>query len=121
MRQARRLLVTLVIIGGLFLLMQWIIDVPVQYPDHGLAAISDDLLPVATCLVAEIEKDPARFGVGSDFRITVEERDDVVGLEVSGWFRTSSLTSVDPTTVVVESDLNPLADGDRLLTNCGSF
>lgn len=121
MRLAKRLLITLVILGGLLVLMQWILDVPAQYPDHGLAVIPEDLLPLASCLAAEIELDPSSFGVGQDFQIIVEEGVERSHLEVRGWFRSSTLTSTDDTTLQIESDLNPFADGDTRLTACGSF
>jgi len=101
--------------------MQWILDVPAQYPDHGLAAIPEDLLPLASCLAAEIELDPSAYGVGPDFQVISEDGEGAMGLEVRGWFRSSTLTSTDDTTVKVESNLNPLADGDQRLTTCGSF
>lgn len=118
MRLARRLLIICVVAGFVALSMQWLLDVPAQYPDHGLEALDRSLMPVAVCLIEEIGTDPAAFGVGRDFRLSIDESD---AFKVHGWMRSSTVIFFDDVTLTVESDTNPLADPERISTMCGTL
>ena len=121
MRLARRLVIAIVAAMVIILLMQWILDVPEQYPDHGFAAFEGSMADLSRCLIDEIAADPAVFGVGSDFELRLEEGLDGDALEVAGWVRSSTVSSFDSATLIVESNTNPLADPERIPTLCGSF
>ena len=105
----------------IILLMRWILDLPEQYPDHGMAAFEESMADVSRCLVGEIAADPAAFGVGPDFELRWKDGPNEGSLEVVGWIRSSSVSSFDSVTLTVESTTNPLADPEPIPTLCGAF
>lgn len=113
----RRLGVSVVGAAGVFWLLGWLINVPIQWPDHGRAALaldmSADVLTDLDCLIGDIEADPGKYRAADDFRVTIDGTGQVM---VESRFQTTLLVSRKPGAVTLRPELRRIVTEP---TTCG--
>lgn len=110
--------VTVAVALAVGFLLVWLADIPAQYPDHGLEALTASEPPAVVasvaCLIEEVRSEPGAFGVGDDFEILRKDPAST-DLIVHGWLRRSSVSWVENG---IRVRTNPFSSGDVRPTTC---